>query len=393
MTDRLARIYLDHAATSWPKPDAVYAAVDEYQRAIGSAYGRSGTDAALRVRATVDRCRARAARLLGVGDPRRVIFTFNCTDALHLGLHGLLLHGDHVVTSTLEHNSIARPLRQLEERGTIEVTRIVPTLRSGGRITVEQVAESLQPNTRLIALQHASNVTGVVQDIPGIGALARAEGVWFLVDAAQTAGSVPISFDAWPVDLLACAGHKGLLGPLGTGLLCLSPAVAKVLEPVRLGGTGTRSESDRQPETLPDRFEAGNLNVPGLFGLDAALGELLTRGVDGVRTHELALTRQFLDGAAELRGVTLIGPAEADERRIGVASLTSEEFDPQTLATLLAQEFGVETRAGLHCAPGTHALLGTLATGGTVRFSFGPFSTAEHVGAAIEALAALHETR
>lgn len=387
MQDRPKRIYLDNAATSWPKPDSVYTAVDHYQRELGAAYARGGYDTAVRVQAVVDRCRSRAARLLGVSEPKRVIFTFNATDSLNLAIRGVLRSGDHVIVSVLEHNSVSRPLRHLERDGAVEVTRIAPS--DGERITVDDVRPAIQSNTRLIALIHASNVTGTIQAIEPIGQLAREEGILFLVDAAQTAGAIPIAFDSLPVDLLACAGHKGLLGPLGTGLLCLADGVAEGLESLRMGGTGTQSELDLQPDTLPDRYESGNHNVPGLFGLDAALGELLERGVDSVRAHERQLTEQLLNGIATIRGVTLVGRNDL-EHRLGVVSITSGAFDPHTLSSLLAHEFGIETRAGLHCAPGIHRWLGTLQTGGTTRFSVGPFSTSNDVETAIKALTTLH---
>lgn len=382
------RIPLDNAATSWPKPESVYQAVDDYQRTIGAPFARGGYDAAIEVQSAVNQCRAMAARLLGVAKPERVIFTFNATDSLNLAIFGLLRPGDHVVTSALEHNSISRPLRALEQRGTIELTRLIP--EDGELLTVEQVKAACRPHTKLICLLHASNVTGTIQPIEAIGDFARERGIRFLVDAAQTAGVLPLSFDDLPVDLLACAGHKGLLGPLGTGLLCLAQGLEAELEPIRMGGTGTLSELDVQPHSLPDRYESGNHNVSGLYGLRAGLQYLLDRGVRQIRDEELALMSRLRDELKTLSGIRVHGCQNSD-RQIGVLSISSELYEPHTLATLLAQEYGIETRAGLHCAPGMHTWLGTKDSGGTVRMSSGPFTAPEQIDSTIRAMGELHK--
>lgn len=387
MTDLPPRIYLDNAATSWPKPDSVYDAVDRYQREIGAPYGRghySSGEEAFRV---VSRCRKQLATLLGVSAPERVVFTFNATDSLNLAIHGLVRPGDHVITTQLEHNSVTRPLRHLEHQQDIQLTVVSPD--SNGLIVPEQIHDAIRPNTRLIAVLHASNVTGLIQPVEEIGTIARERDIPFLLDAAQTAGTLPIQFDESPFDLLACAGHKGLLGPLGTGVLCLTTDIANRLQPVRQGGTGTRSELERQPESLPDRFESGNHNVPGLFGLDAGIEYLLSTEVKNVHRHEVQLIERLRNGLESVAGIRLI--ADSQSPRIGVQSVTSEIYDPQTLATLLSQEFGIETRAGLHCAPGVHKWLGTDSTGGTVRLSVGPFTTESQISKTIEAFETLHQ--
>ena len=263
----MPRIYLDNAATSHPKPESVYAAVDYYNRSLGAAAGRGGYRTAVEVDAVLRTCRKRAASLLGAESPERVAFAFNATDALNMALHGLLETGDHVVTTAAEHNSVLRPLGGLVDRRGIELS-VVP-VDAAGRVDPAAVRDALRHNTRLVVVQHASNVTGCVQPIEDIGSDAHQAGALVLVDAAQTAGHLAIDLADWPVDLLACAGPKGLLGPLGTGLLYVRPGLEDQLNGLRQGGTGSFSEQDRQPETMPDRLEAGNPNAPGLFGLEA----------------------------------------------------------------------------------------------------------------------------
>jgi cysteine desulfurase / selenocysteine lyase len=379
------RIYLDNAATSYPKPSGVAEAVERALRQEGAAEGRSATRAALRVHEVVARCRERVARLLGVERPERIVFTFNATDSLNLALHGLLRPGDHIVTSTVEHNSVLRPLRNLRDRG-VEVTYVAADHE--GRINPDDVQRGLRKNTRLVALLHASNVTGTLQPIDRVGEMARGVGAFFLVDAAQTAGHMPIDVSRSPIDLLAAAGHKGLLGPLGTGILYVGPGVEEHLDSVRQGGTGSSSEDDLQPARLPDKYECGNHNVPGLFGLEAAVGWIETRTVPELRRQERELTQQLLAALVGIKGLRVYGPPSPDDR-VGVVSLTLDGFEPQELATILDGEFGIETRAGLHCAPGMHCCLGTFAGGGTVRLSVGPFTTATEIDTVATALRAL----
>jgi cysteine desulfurase family protein len=380
------RIYLDHAATSFPKPEAVYQAMDDYHRRLGVAVGRGAYRQALEVQGVVDRCRKQAAALLGAESPERIVFTFNGTDSLNLAIHGLLEAGDHVITSVVEHNSVLRPLRELQTHLGIEVTYLPAD--GTGLVDLADLRPALRARTKLIILTHASNVTGTVQPIAEAGRLAREAGVLFLVDAAQTAGHLPIDLQELPIDLLACPGHKGLLGPLGTGLLYLRPGVETRLRSFRQGGTGTHSEDDRQPETLPDKYEPGNHNAAGLFGLSAALSFLQDQGLPAIRAHAEARTQQLRAGLAEIPGFTVYAPALASGQ-VGVVSLTSDTYDPQTLATILDENFAVQTRAGLHCAPGAHRALGTDAGGGTVRLSVGPFTTAADIAAALAALQAI----
>lgn len=376
-------LYLDNAATSWPKPDCVYDAVDRYARENGRAVGRGATDASLQLQQTVDRCRHRAAELLGAKSKDEVVFTFNCTDSLNTILHGSLRTGDHVVTSVAEHNSVLRPLRQLERTRGVSVTAV--DVDEVGRIEPADIRNALRPETRLVIVQHVSNVTGIVQPIAGIGDVAREAEVLFAVDAAQSAGHLPFQISDFQPDFLACAGHKGLLGPLGTGLLWIAPGRESELKPLRQGGTGSRSELDVQPEVMPDRFESGNHNAPGLVGLDAGLGFLIDRGISSIRDHELALTRTLCEQLAELESLTVHSASDRAEHT-GVVSFASEMYAADELATLLSQHFGIDTRAGLHCAPGIHRRLGTLDRQGTVRVSFGWDSAPADVDRLVEAL-------
>lgn len=379
----MRRIYLDNAATSFPKPDAVYAAMDDFNRRVGAAVGRGAYRATLEATGIVQRCRKRIADLLGAEGPERIVFTFNCTDSLNLALHGLMRAGDHAITSVIDHNSVQRPLTEMHRTLGIEVTRIGAD--ATGRVDPADFKRAIRPQTKLIALIHASNVTGTIQPVAEVGTIARAAGILFLVDAAQTAGHLPINLRELGIDLLAAPGHKGLLGPLGTGILYVRPGVEARLASFRQGGTGTRSEDDVQPESLPDKYESGNHNAPGLVGLEAAVAWLLERGVKSVQQHAQVLTRQLLAGLTAIPGLRVFGPA-SEQDRVGVVSVAIESHDPQDIAAILDQTFGIETRAGLHCAPGAHRAAGSFERGGTVRLSVGPFSTTDDVAAAIEAL-------
>lgn len=381
----MPRIYLDNAATSFPKPESVYTSVDDYNRRLGAAAGRGAYGSAVEASEIVRRCRLNLSRLFNAEGPDRFAFTHNGTDALNLAIHGLLKPGDHVVTTATEHNSVLRPLRAWADRG---VTVSVVECDESGRVSPDDVKPAIRPETRLVAVTHASNVTGAIQPIAEIGEVARAVGAIVLLDAAQTAGHVPIDLATLPVDLLAASGHKGLLGPLGTGLLYVRPEIDEELAPHRQGGTGTSSEDDRHPSTMPARLEAGNLNMPGLAGLEVATRWLAGRGVESIRRREEELTGKLLEGLATTPGVRLHGKNQP-ERRVGVVSVTVDGWAPHDLAAVLDAEFGVEVRAGLHCAPLIHRRIGVPDGGGTLRLSLGAFTTPEEVDAAIEALHAV----
>jgi cysteine desulfurase/selenocysteine lyase len=378
-----ARIYLDNAATSWPKPEAVYQAVDRYQRASGAAAGRGVYREAVEAGAIVTAARRGLARLIGASSPERIVFTANGTDALNLALHGLLRSGDHVVTTEAEHNSVLRPLRTLEDAGRITVS--VVKCDGTGRVDADAIRAALAKPTRLVAITHASNVTGAIQPVAEIGKLAHQHGALVLLDAAQTLGDLPIDVNLLGVDLLAAPGHKGLLGPLGSGLLYVGPGIEEQLASVRQGGTGTASQSDRQPTTLPDKYEAGNLNVPSIVGLAAGVEYLQGRGLADVRRHMLEMTGNLIEGFREIPGLRIYGPVQG-QARTGIVSITVDGYDPQEVAILLDNAYRVQVRPGLHCAPLAHARLGTANRGGTVRFSIGPFTTAGEIDSAIAAV-------
>jgi len=381
----MQRIYLDNAATSWPKPEAVYEAVDRYQRVLGAPAGRGTYAQATEVERQVLGCRLALAELLHVSDPRRIVLTFNGTDALNLALYGLLRPGDHVVTSVCEHNSVLRPLAALRHSRQIAVT-YVPADRAG-RVDPDDIRRACTPQTRLIALVHASNVTGTIQPAEAVGQIARDAGAYFLLDAAQTLGYLPVDVERLGVHLLAAPGHKGLLGPLGTGLLYVAEGVEAELQPIRQGGTGTHSEDEAQPGELPDRYEAGNLNVPGIVGLQAGVRHVLAVGVEAERARQQRLMTRLLSGLHERDGVQVYGPPEA-AGRVGLVSLRWEGLAPQELASLLDAQWSIQTRAGLHCAPRMHASLGTLPEG-TLRLSVGHFTTPDQIDTVLAALAAI----
>lgn len=381
----VTRIYLDNAATSYPKPESVYTAVDDYQRHIGVAVGRGAYREATTAQRMLDQCRQSAARLLHAESPDRIVFTLNGTDSLNMALMGVCRHRDHVITTELEHNSVLRPLRWLKDYRDIDITFLRP--ETNGQIDPNQVRSQIRPTTRLIAVQHASNVTGVVQPIDEICAVARQANVLTLVDAAQSAGHLPIDLGQLPIDLLACPGHKGLLGPLGTGLLYIRPGVEQGMTNYRLGGTGTQSEDDRQPDAMPDRFEAGNHNAPGLAGLAAGLAYLEERTVTALQQAEAELTERLVQGLREIAGVTVYGHQLAVPS-VGVVSFNIAGFAPHEAASILDDSFGIQARAGLHCAPGAHRFLGTFDNGGTIRFSVGAFTSINDIE---QALASVRE--
>jgi cysteine desulfurase family protein len=389
---RDGRIYLDNAATSYPKPEAVVRAMVEYSLEVGASPGRGAYAESRRGAGLLRRCRERLCELIGGRSPDHVVFTLNCSDALNLAIHGVVKGARrrgpggliHIVTSAMDHNSVLRPLSDLAREG-VECTRVAADAE--GRVDPREIVRAIRPETRLVAIVHASNVTGTIQDIAAVGEACRGRGVPFLVDAAQSLGHVPIDVEAAGVDLLAFPGHKGLMGPLGTGGLYIRPGVEELLEPVRQGGTGSSSESDEQPRELPDRFEPGSHNTVGIAGLLAGLDWLTERGVASVRRHEISLMEQFLQAMEDAPGFRVLGAKDVASR-VGVFSIAHESLSPGAVAAELERRAGVLVRAGLHCAPGAHESIGTASRGGTCRLSFGPFVTA---GAVRTACDCLHE--
>jgi cysteine desulfurase family protein len=371
-------IYLDNAATSLPKPRGVAGAV---AGAIGRAGnpGRSGHSLSILSARDLFTARERLAELFGFRDSSRFVFTGNATGALNQAIKGLLRPGDHVVTTSVEHNSVMRPLRRLEAAGVrLTVIGADPT----GTVDAAAVAAAIRNDTRLVAVTHASNVSGAIQPIEAIARAARARNVFTLVDAAQTAGAVPIDLSALPVDLLAASGHKGLLGPQGTGFLFVRDGVPLV--PLIEGGTGSRSEDDHQPDFYPDCMESGTPNSVGIAGLSVSLAWLLKKGVDAVRAKEVALISEMLEGMRRIDGVAVYGPDDPAMRGCAV-SFNLEGADPGELGRRLEREAGILTRAGLHCSPNAHRTLGTFPQG-TVRVSPGPFTTRKEIRTFLAAL-------
>ncbi len=381
------RLYLDNAATSYPKPPAVAAAVQDYFDTVHASAGRGAYREALASERVLEGCRTAIRELFRCARGDHVIFGLNGTDALNLAIKATVRPGDHVVTTVMDHNSVLRPLSALEEQVGIRWTAVAADPATT-RVSPDDVARALRPETRLVVVNHASNVTGALQPVEVIADICREHGVLLLVDAAQSAGHVPIEFRSAGIDLLACPGHKGLLGPLGTGVLLIRAGIEERMRTVREGGTGSSSENPVQPTTLPDRFEAGSHNAPGLAGLRAAVRWILDRGLRSLREHELRLCarlRERLDGVA---GLQWYGPREPAER-VGVFSFRIAGVEPSELSALLETRFNILSRSGLHCAPLAHRALGTLETGGTTRLSTGPFTTDADIDRAADALATI----
>lgn len=378
-------IYLDNAATSFPKPESVYLAVEHTLRNLGNP-GRGGHGFSLAAGRLLLDVREAVATLFGIADSSRVAFTSGATEALNQALFGLLEPGDRVVTSSMEHNAVSRPLRALQDRG---VTVVKVPADSKGRIDPQQVRQACGDKTRLLALSHCSNVTGTLQPLEEILPWARSRGILTLVDAAQSAGLFPIDVESMGIDMLAAPGHKGLLGPAGTGFLYLCEGLE--LRPLLYGGTGANSASDRQPEQMPERLESGTLNTPGLAGLLAGIEYLQERGPALLRAHEEALLGQLIEGLHRLPEVTLYGPGEAVGHG-GAVSFNLAGRDPSEVGYLLEQEYGICTRVGLHCAPDAHRTIGTFPAG-TVRVSPGCFTTETEIDQLLQAVAGLASGR
>jgi cysteine desulfurase/selenocysteine lyase len=387
------RLYMDNAATSFPKPAAVTDAMVRYARQLGASAGRGAYAEAMETAGLIAECRRRVNVLVSGADANQVVFTLNCTDALNLAIKGLVpLSGPaHAICTHIDHNSILRPLNALVDQGRIEQTR-VPVDPATGLVDPDDVRRAIRPDTKLIAVTHASNVTGTVQPIRELGRIAREHAVPFVVDAAQSAGHVPIDVRADGIDLLAAPGHKGLLGPLGTGFLYVRPGLERTLRPLREGGTGSASEDDRQPTFMPDKFEPGSHNAIGLVGLNEGLRWVAEQTVEKLAAHDLDLVRTFLEGVSDVDGLTYYGPRGVRDR-MGVFSVRIDGYDPHELSSILEAQFGILTRSGIHCAPLAHAALGTLDAGGATRFSFGPFLSKQDVKFATDALAEVAATR
>ena len=377
----MERIYLDNASTSFPKAEGVAEAVYHYLKDCGCNINRGGYDEAYQAEEIVLRTRQQLTELFHGPDCRNVVFTRNITESLNVLLKGFLKAGDHVLVSAMEHNAVMRPLSQLTEQD-VSFDRI-PCM-ADGTLDISAMDRLLRENTRAVVMLHASNVCGTLIPVETVGAFCHAHGLRFILDTAQTAGVFPIDMEAMHIDALAFTGHKGLLGPQGIGGFILQPDMVPLVQPLIAGGTGSISHEEQMPSFMPDRFEAGTMNLPGIMGLHAALRWLEQETIDAVRSHELELTERFLSGALDIPHLRVIGRQDIAERA-GVVSVVPENADPALAADALGREYGIMVRVGLHCAPNAHKTLGTFPTG-TIRFSFGRWNTPQQVDTALSAL-------
>ncbi|MCC5785129.1 MAG: aminotransferase class V-fold PLP-dependent enzyme [Phycisphaerales bacterium] len=395
------RLYLDNAATSFPKPPGVAEAVANYMTEVGASPGRGAYAESRTGASVIADCRELIADLIGLPTPERIIFTLNCTDALNMAIKGVVfkaLRGGrrpYLITTPLDHNSVLRPYNALAERGWADWSCLHADPESG-LVDPDELRRAIRTETALVSLVHASNVTGVLQPIDELVKVCREAGVPVLIDAAQSAGHLPINMAELGADFLAFPGHKGLLGPLGTGVLAIRPGAETLLDTWREGGTGSASEQDTQPEDLPDRFEPGSHNTPAIAGLACALRWLHERGIDRIRAHELELIERVLDRLPEAQaaGYRLLGPPTSQQdpaQRVAVFSFAHESVDPHELADRLEHDHAVLVRAGIHCAPRAHETHATISTG-ALRLSFGPFNTPDDADRAMDALIEIEAT-
>lgn len=373
-------IYFDSAATSWPKPPEVWQAMEHCIKYAGANPGRSGHQMAVKAGRLVDEARELLSLLFNISNPDRIVFTLNATESLNLAIKGLFKPGDHVVTSSMEHNSVTRPLHVLQEKG-VEVTKVA--CAGDGSIRVEDIEDAVKPDTAGIVITHASNVTGTLMPVAEIGRLAKRRGLKLIVDAAQTAGVFNIDVSFMNIHLLAFPGHKGLYGPTGTGGLYIAEGLE--LTTLKEGGTGSMSHIPEQPDVLPERYESGTLNSVGISGMAAGLKFIRNEGTEKIRQHEMGLTGRFLKGAKSIKGLRVYGPEELHDRA-PVVAFSLEGKNSGQVGTVLDQQYNIACRAGLQCAPDAHRTLGTFEKK-LVRFSFSYFNKEEEVDFAVRSLA------
>ena len=374
-------IYLDNAATSWPKPEAVYQAMDSLMRHTGASPGRSGHLMSVTAARIIYETREALSQFLGIADPSHVVFTSNATEALNLAIRGLLHIGDHAITSSLEHNSVMRPLRALEKKG-VEVS--VVNCAADGSLDPGDIERAIRPYTKLVVLSHASNVVGTILPVAEVGRIAREHSIPLLVDAAQSAGCYPIDVEAMNIDLLAFSGHKSLFGPQGTGALYMRPGTESQLEPLKYGGTGSYSEYEHQPDFLPDKYESGTPNTVGLAGLGAGVRFVMQEGLSTIRQKEERLTKLLMDGLAAIPGLDIHGNSHPGDR-VAIVSFNISGLTPSEVALQLEEDFRIMCRPGLHCSPVAHKTLGTFPRG-SVRLSPGHFNSGHDIERTVEAV-------
>ena len=375
-------IYFDNSATSWPKPPGVIEAMGVFINEIGANPGRSGHQLAVEASRVVYAAREKVNALFNGPDPLRVIFGKNITEAINLVLMGFLKRGDHVITSSMEHNAVMRPLRALEYQG-VQVT-VIPCTPEGG-LEYQNVEKAIQENTNLIVINHGSNVTGTIMPIAEIGKIARKYSLLFLVDTAQTAGAYPIDMVDMNIDLLAFTGHKSLLGPMGTGGLVIGSRVdVSKIEPLIRGGTGSRSEEEFQPEFIPDKFESGTQNAVGLAGLIEGINFIQQEGIKAIRQHEIDLISHLKEDLNKIPGIVIYAPRHSEDQT-ATLSFNISGKSPSEVGFMLDEDFGILSRVGLHCAPAAHKTIGTFPTG-SVRFGLGIFNSHQEVDDTINAV-------
>lgn len=374
-------IYLDNAATTFPKPEAVYDAMMDCMKNYCANPGRAGHKLAMKAAREIYDTRENIAKLFNIDNPMNIVFTNNATESLNLAIKGVVNAGDHIITTSMEHNSVIRPIKALEKLG---IENTIVQCDKDGFLNIKDLEEAIRPNTKLIVTTHASNVCGTIIPIEEIGALCKEKGLVYAVDTAQTAGILNIDMQKANIDFLAFTGHKGLLGPQGIGGFISSDKLEGLIYPIISGGTGSLSDSEEMPDFLPDRFESGTLNLPGIIGLHQALAYLKEAGIDNMRNEKMEITKYFLDKVKEIEGAKVAGKKTV-EGRLGVVSIDFEGFDNSIVSFYLSSKYKIMTRVGMHCAPRAHQTLNTFPQG-TVRFSFSHFNTKEEVDICIDAI-------
>ena len=372
-------IYLDNAATTFPKPRQVYEAVLDCMENYGANPGRAGHKLAMRAGREIYECRENIAKLLNVSNPMSIVFTHNATDSLNLAIKGVVKSGDHIITTSIEHNSVIRPIKALEKNG---VENTIVKCDRYGHLDPNDIKKAIKPNTKLIVTTHASNVCGTIVDIESVGNIAKENNVLYLVDASQTLGVYDIDVQKINVDMIAAPGHKCLLGPQGTGMLYIRDGLEVNI--LKEGGTGSNSEDLFQPNMMPDRYESGTHNTPGIAGLNAGVKFILETGIDKIRKHEEELCEYMLTKLTEVPNIKIYGPLDS-KKRAAVISINIGDIDSGEITFILDDMYEIATRSGIHCSPLAHKTLGTLRQG-TVRFSLGYFNTKEDIDKAVEAL-------
>lgn len=372
-------IYLDNAATTFPKPRQVYEAVLDCMENYGANPGRAGHKLAMRAGREIYECRENIAKLLNVSNPMSIVFTHNATDSLNLAIKGVVKSGDHIITTSIEHNSVIRPIKALEKNG---VENTIVKCDKYGHLDPNDIKKAIKPNTKLIVTTHASNVCGTIVDIESVGNIAEENNVLYLVDASQTLGVYDIDIQKINVDMIAAPGHKCLLGPQGTGMLYIRDGLEVNI--LKEGGTGSNSEDLFQPNMMPDRYESGTHNTPGIAGLNAGVKFILETGIDKIRKHEEELCEYMLTKLTEVPNIKIYGPLDS-KKRAAVISINIGDIDSGEITFILDDMYEIATRSGIHCSPLAHKTLGTLRQG-TVRFSLGYFNTKDDIDKAVEAL-------